>query len=246
MPPTATDNQTLPWMRDTIAMIEARLIAKHGEDQRTRVERGLRQVAEFWRAGDGDAAVFEGFVLANFAGDPATVDAMLLRYQNLLEQLNGHMHEINREFRQQADLDVGPVLPFDELFAGYDPAAHVVDDFFNNKLAFVVLLNFPLTTLEERLSEGPKWSRKEWAEVRLAQNFSMRIPAAVNLDIARAASEADFYISQYNIWMHHVLGQNGQALFPPKLRLLSHWNLRDEIKADYADTQHGLEKQRCV
>jgi hypothetical protein len=246
MPPTTTDNRTLPWMRDATAKMEKELIAKYGEDQRPRVERGLRQVAEFWRAEDGDAAVFEEFVLANFAGEPATLDTMLLRYQRLLEQLHGHMHEINREFRQQADLDAGPVLPFDELFAGYDPAAHVVDDFFNNKLAFVVLLNFPLTTLEERLSEGPKWSRKQWAEVRLAQDFSMRIPAAVNLEVARAASEADSYISQYNIWMFHVLDQNGQSLFSAKLRLLSHWNLRDEIKADYADTQHGLEKQRCI
>jgi hypothetical protein len=246
MPPTTTDNRTLPWMRDATAKMEKELIAKYGEDQRTRVERGLRQVAEFWRAEDGDAAVFEEFVFANFAGEPATLDTMLLRYQRLLEQLHGHMHEINREFRQQADLDAGPVLPFDELFAGYDPAAHIVDDFFNNKLAFVVLLNFPLTTLEERLSEGPKWSRKQWAEVRLAQDFSMRIPAAVNLEVARAASEADSYISQYNIWMFHVLDQNGQSLFSAKLRLLSHWNLRDEIKADYADTQHGLEKQRCI
>ncbi|MGO9842197.1 MAG: hypothetical protein ACLPZF_13525 [Candidatus Acidiferrales bacterium] len=246
MPPTATDERTLPWMRNATAKMEKELIAKYGEDQGTRVERGLRQVAEFWRAEDGDAAAFEEFVLANFAGDPATLDTMLLRYQRLLEQLHGHMHEINREFRQQADLDAGPVLPFDELFAGYDPAAHVVDDFFNNKLAFVVLLNFPLTSLEERLSEGPKWSRKQWAEVRLAQEFSMRIPAAVNLEVARAASEADSYISQYNIWMYHVLGQNGQSLFPPKLRLLSHWNLRDEIKADYADARHGPEKQRCI
>lgn len=246
MPPTATDNQTSPWMRNAAAKMEKELIAKYGEDQPTRAERGLRQVAEFWRAEDGDAAVFEEFVLANFAGAPAMLDTMLLRYQRLLEQLHGHMHEINREFRQQADLNAGPVLPFDELFAGYDPAAHVVDDFFSNKLAFVVLLNFPLTTLEERLSEGPKWSRKQWAEVRLAQDFSMRIPATVNLEVARAASEADSYISQYNIWMYHVLDQNGLSLFPPKLRLLSHWNLRDEIKADYADAQHGAEKQRCI
>ena len=246
MPPTATNNQTSPWMRNSAAKMEKELIATYGEDQRTRAERGLRQVAEFWRAEDGSVAAFEEFVLANFAGELATLDTMLLRYQRLLEKLHGHMHEINREFRQQADLDAGPVLPFDELFAGYDPAAHVVDDFFSNKLAFVVLLNFPLTTLEERLSEGPKWSRKQWAEVRLAQEFSMRIPAAVNLEVARAASEADSYISQYNIWMYHVLDQNGLSLFPPKLRLLSHWNLRDEIKADYADAQHGAEKQRCI
>jgi len=242
----AIDDQALPWMKDATEKLDKELIAKYGEGQRARVERGLRQVAEFWRAEDGDAAVFEEFVRANFAGDQATLDTMFNRYQRLLEQLYGHMHEINREFRQQADLDAGPVLPFDEVFAGYDPLAHVVDDFFNNKLAFVVLLNFPQTTLEERLEQGPSWTRRQWAEVRLAQVFSKRIPAAVNLDVARAASEADSYISQYNIWMFHLMDQNGQRLFPPKLRLLSHWNLRDEIKADYADAQHGLAKQRTI
>ncbi len=30
------------------------------------------------------------------------------------------------------------------------------------------------------------------------------------------------------------------------MRLLSHWNLRDEIKADYADKQNGLAKQRMI
>ena len=134
--------------------VKKELIAKYGDAQNPRVERGLRQVSEFWRPDDGDAAVFEDFVLANFAGDQTTLDTLFNRYQHLMEQLNGHMHEISREFRQQADLNAGPVLPFDELFAGYDPAAHIVDDFFNNKLAFVVLLNFPLTTLEERLAQG--------------------------------------------------------------------------------------------
>ena len=246
MPPTATDNQPLPWMRNAATKLEKELIAKYGAGQRARVERGLRQVAEFWQAGDGDAAVFEDFVRSNFAGDQATLDTMFNRYQRLLEQLSGHMHEINREFRQQADLDAGPVLPFDETLAGYDPAAHVVDDFFKNKLAFVVLLNFPLTTLQERLVQGPGWSRRQWSEVRLAQAFSKRIPAEVNLDVARAGSEADSYISQYNIWMFHVVDPQDQRLFPPKLRLLSHWNLRDEIKADYSDAQHGLAKQLAI
>ncbi|MGB7845774.1 MAG: hypothetical protein WBL63_09185 [Candidatus Acidiferrum sp.] len=242
----STDDQTAPWMKGATEKLEKELIAKYGEGQRPRVERGLRQVAEFWRAEDGDATVFEVFVRNNFAGDQGTLDTMFNRYQRLLEQLHGHMHEINREFRQQADLDTGPVLPFDELFAGYEPGAHVADDFFNNKLAFVVLLNFPLTTLQERLAQGPNWSRRQWAEVRLAQIFSKRIPAAVNLGVARAASEADSYISQYNVWMFHLIDPTGQRLFPPKLRLLSHWNLRDEIKADYTDGQHGLAKQRTI
>jgi hypothetical protein len=246
MPASRSDNQTLPWMKSATEKVQAQLIAKYGESQRARAERGLRQVAEFWRAEDGDAAAFEEFILSNFAGDQATLDTMFERIQRLLEQLNGHMQEIGREFRQQADLDLGPVLPFDDLFAGYDPSAHIVDDFFNNKLAFVVLLNFPLTTLEERISQGPNWSRRQWAAARLAESFSKRIPAAVNLDVARAAAESDSYISQYNIWMFHVLDPSGKRLFAPKLRLLSHWNLRDEIKADYSDSQNGLAKQRNI
>jgi hypothetical protein len=241
-----TEQTTLPWMKASSDKLEKELVAKYGEVERTRAERGLHQVSEFWRTEDGDAGTFEDFVRSNFAGDQAALDTLFNRFQALLEQLNGHMHEINRVFRQQADLDSGPILPFDEIFAGYDPAAHINDDFFNNKLAFVVLLNFPLTTLEERLTEGPKWTRRQWAEVRLAEVFSKRIPSSVNLELARAASEADSYISQYNIWMHHVLDQKGERLFPPKLRLLSHWNLRDEIKAEYADAQHGLPKQRVI
>jgi len=242
----ATDEQTVPWMKEASNKLEKELVAKYGEGQRARLERGLSQVAQFWQAEDGDETAFEDFVRAHFAGDRATLDTMFNRFEQLLEQLYGHLHEINREFRQQADLDLGPVLPFDEVFAGYDPGAHVIDDFFNNKLAFVVLLNFPLTTLEQRLTAGQTWNRRQWAEVRLAQAFSKRIPAAVNLDVARAASEADSYISRYNIWMHHLVDQDGQRLFPPKLRLLSHWNLRDEIKADYADAQKGLAKQRTI
>jgi len=234
------------WMNVSAAKLETELVAKYGEPQRPRAQRGLHQVAEFWRADDGDAPAFEDFVRANFAGDQATLDTMFTRFQSLLEALNGHMHEINREFRQQLDLDYGPVLPFDETFGGYDPSAHVLDDFFNNKLAFTVLLNFPLATLDDCLKDGPGWTRRQWAEVRLAQQFDKRIPADVNLAISEAASEAGQYISQYNIWMYHVVNNQGQRLFPPKMRLLSHWNLRDEIKADYTDPQTGLAKQRAI
>src|SRR5205823_8808892 len=205
MPESTATRPQLSWMDASRAKLERELLRKYGEAERTRLERGLHQVAEFWRPEDGDAAAFEEFVRANFAGDQATLDTMFNRFERLLEQLGGHMHEINREFRQQMDLDLGPVLPFDEMFGGYDPSAHVIDDFFQNKLAFVVLLNFPLTTLEERLKNGASWSRRQWAEVRLAQVFSKRIPAQVNLSIAEAGAQASQYISEYNIWMHHLV-----------------------------------------
>ena len=233
-------------MKESMARLEKELAAKYGEAERPRLARGLRQVSEFWRASDGDAAAFEELVRSQFAGDAKTLDALFDRMEFAFETMDGHMLEIARDFRKQSDLDIGPIYPFDEILAGYDPSAHITDDLFANKLAFTVLLNFPLTTLPQRLTEGEKWSRRQWAETRLAERFSKRIPASVNLEIGRAAGQAEQYISEYNIWMHHLVDERGARLFPPKLRLLSHWNLRDEIKADYSDAAAGLPKQRMI
>jgi len=236
----------LPWLNSSIAKMEVELSNKYGKEQLPRIQRGLKQVGDFWRQEDGDASTFEDFVRTNFAGDQNTLDVMFNRFEYLFEQLFGHMQEISREFRNQSDLDLGPILPFDEIFAGYDPSAHIMDDFFQNKIAFIVLLNFPLTTLEQRLTEGNNWTRRQWAEARLAQMFSKRVPADVNLAIAKTSSDADKYISEYNIWMHHLIDNDGKRLFPPKMRLLSHWNLRDELKADYSDPTNGFAKQKMI
>ena len=235
-----------PWIKAAAEKLEQEFVAKYGESQRSLIQRGLKQVSEFWRDSDGDQSAFEEFARRNFAGDQAALDTMFGRFEYLLEQAMGHVYEIGREFRQQTDLDAGPVQPYDEIFAAYDPSAHLTDDFFDNKLAFTVLLNFPLTTLDERLAGGDRWTRRQWAETRLAEYFSKRVPAAVNLAISKAAAESGQYISEYNIWMRHLINDQGLRLFPPKLRLLSHWNLRDEIKADYEDSQNGLAKQRMI
>jgi hypothetical protein len=234
------------WITASSVLLLKELTAKYGEAQRARLDRGMGQVGQFWQPQDGDARQFEQFVRENFAGDPATLETLFTRFQQLLEKLDGHMTELRYEFKKQTDLDLGPVLPMDETFSGYEPAAHVTEDLFGNKLAFVVLLNFPLTTLDQRLTEGPQWSRRQWAEVRLAQRFSKRIPGTVNQAIAEAQAQAELYINEYKICMHHLLDQNGARPFPPKLRLITHWNLRDEIKAQYRTAGEGLERQRII
>ena len=238
------DGEATPaWMTSTTASLETELVQMHGEAVRSAAHRGLHQVASFWRVQDGDEPAFREFVQRNFAATDSVRDALFARSQVLLEQLDGHMLEVIRELRMQTDLDRGPILPFDEIMAAYDPSAHVSEDLFANKFAFVVLLNFPLTTLEERLEQGVHWTRRQWAEARLAQRFSRRLPAEVNRAIAEAGAETDQYIAEYNIWMHHLVDEQGGRLFPAGLRLLSHWNLRDELKANYNDREHGRAKQ---
>ncbi len=226
-----------------MATLEQELVARHGEASRARIQRGLRQCAALWRQEDGDLAAF---ARAHFIADPAELEECFARLEALMESLDGHVHEIGRDFRRQSDLDLGPIRPYDEILAGFDAGAHLSDDFFANKLAFVVLLNFRQTDLAARLKEGPGWTRRQWAEARLVERFSRRVPAEVNQAVAEAAAEADRYVAGYNLWMHHVLSPEGKRLFPAKLRLLSHWNLRDEIKAEYSEGEAGLPKQRTI
>ncbi len=244
--PMTTHAETISWMKDAASALEVELTAKYGPGVHDRLSRGLSQVGALWRAGDGDAAAFAAFVRKSFAVDTKTRDALFDRMEFAVESLEGHMLEITRDFQEQSQLDLGDVYPFDEVMAGWDPSAHVRDDWFENKLAFVVLLNFPLTTLAERLEKGDGWTRREWAEVRLAERFGKRIPADVNLAMSNAQADAEAYIADYNIWMHHLVDAKGHRLFPPKMRLLSHWNLRDELKADYADPRTALSKQRTI
>jgi hypothetical protein len=219
---------------------------EYDDEQLARLSRGIDQVARLWRSEDGDASDLLDFVRSSFAADSAARDALFERMEFVLESLEGHLVDVNRDFRMHADVDAGPVRAYDEVLAGYDPTAHVNDDFFANKIAFTVLLNFPLTTLEERLAEGEAWSRRQWAEARLAQRFSQRVPAHVHLAIGQAQARADQYIADYNIWVHHLVDSAGTRLFPAGLRLISHWNLREELKAGYSDPEHGLAKQRMI
>ncbi|MEW5742173.1 MAG: hypothetical protein AB1938_24875 [Myxococcota bacterium] len=222
--------------------IKTELLKKHGEAQKARIERGVDQVAALWKKEDGDLAAF---ARDHFLVDEKDLAATFSRFEANFEQLDGHLLEIGRELRKPTELDVGPLLKVDPLFAAYDPGAHLTEDLFASKLAFVALLNFPQTTLEQRVKDGPSWSRAQWAEARLTGRFARRVPAAVQQEITASQAAADLYIAEYNLWMHHVLSEKGERLFPSGKRLISHWNLRDELKANYAD-KAGLDKQRTI
>ena len=71
------------------------------------------------------------------------------------------------------------------------------------------------------------------------------MPADVIARQTEAYAAADNYIAGLNVYMHHVLTPDGARLFPAGMRLLSHWNLRDELKARYSDPD-GLARQQLI
>jgi len=225
-----------------IAEAKARLLVTYGEPARARIVRGVDQVGSLWRTSDGDLAAF---CAEQFVAEPAALDALFDRLQAVLEQIDGHFLELGRTVRWATEVESGPVLPVDELLSAYDAGAHVVEDLFASKVAFAALLNFPLTRAVDRARDGAGYSRRMWAEVRLTGRFDTRVPGELTQAVSAADAAAEQYIAGYNLWMHHVLGEGGERRFPANKRLISHWNLRDELKANYADAD-GLAKQRTI
>jgi hypothetical protein len=221
------------------------LTARHDAAERARIERGVTQVRRLWRPEDGDAAAFRRFVEDEFLPQGPALDAAFARLESAFERVDGYFNALGRDLRRGLDLSIGPELPIDARLAAWDPSSHVTDDLFATRIAFVVVLNFPRTTLTERLRDGQQWSRRQWAETRLTGRVALRVPAAAQARLADARAAAEAYINGYNLRAHHLLARDGRRLFRPKLRLLSHWNLRDEIKGAYADAD-GLDRQRVM
>ncbi len=225
-----------------VADAKTRCVKKHGDASRAAIEKGIDQLAALWRTSDGDLGAF---CEEQFLVDAKARDQLFERMQEIGEQTRGHFLELGRTLRWNTEVDTGPMAAAEPLLAAWDPSAHVTEDMFKSKVAFAALLNFPLTKLADRLKDGEGYSRRQWAEVRLTGKFDTRIPG--NLLLARSSAEAaaDQYIAGYYLWMHHVLAEDGKRLFPAKKHLITHWNLRDELKANYADAD-ALAKQRTI
>ncbi len=221
------------------------LLDKFGQDAKPRIEKGVTQVANRWKPNDGSEDEFERFCLENFSTISVETEAIFQRFQENLESYYGNLHRISRRFNWALQVDIGKVYPVDYLFANLDPFAHSSDDFFQTKIAFAALLNYPLETLEIMNTQGMQWSRKKWAEVRLAEAFMNRVPSTVEQKRSETYTKADDYISNYNIFMHHLLNDAGNRLFPEGLKLISHWGLRDELKAQYANPE-GFARQKMI
>lgn len=230
---------------DALQKVKAELLQKFGEADKFRVERGVDQVAGLWRAEDGSSKEFTAFCQENFAAGGASLEALFKKLEFYSEALNGHFNEMSLDKDQPVDLDWGKITPIDIAMNGFNPAAHISEDMFQSKLAFISLLNFPVYSLAEKTALGAKWDRRQWAYVRSGGSNTTRLPAEVNQAISAKMASAGRYISDYNIFMGSLVDQDMKALFPADMKLISHWGIRDELKACYADKQ-GLRKQHMI
>lgn len=218
---------------------------KYGNDHAFRIERGVSRAASLWLPSDGNKEDFEAFCLENFIADQQELDLVFDRLANNYEFIGGYMGGISLELNRQIHEDRGPITKLDQLFGAYSPAAHLQDDFFNNKIAFIIVLNFPHYSLEEKNQLGDDWDGRQWGFARLGDAFSARIPARIIQENSTVYSKGRLYISEYNIFAGKLLDEQGETIFPEDMRLLAHWNIRDEIKSNYGQAD-GQPKQEML
>ncbi|HEX2920178.1 MAG TPA: hypothetical protein VHO50_03335 [Bacteroidales bacterium] len=208
--------------------------------------KGIKHAASLWREEDGSKDDFISFAATNYVADPAKRKAVFIKVSNYFESINGYMNEITLDLRKNLDEATGEIDEIDRMIGNYSVGSHFSDDLYANKVAFVIALNFPYYTLEEKEKLGPDWTREDWAMARLGDYFTSRVPAAVSQGFTTANGNAEMYISEYNIQMGKLKTDDGKQLFPDDMSLLTHWNLRDELKADYADAVNGQAKQDMI
>lgn len=231
----------------TIQQAVSHVLASHSEADSGMVARGAKQVAALWRESDGTEEDYLTLITNSYAGTAEAKKQFYDRMAFILEQCGQSADMLNNTLQEPTTLlGKGDPTQVDWIISGYSPMAHFAEDMFANKIAHICVLNFPHYTLEEKNTLGKAWTRQEWAYARLGDVFSSRVPGNVVANYSQALSEAENYIAGYNIMMHCLRNEQGEQLWTEPMALLSHWNLRDELKSNYADVPNAREKQEMI
>lgn len=225
--------------------VVGKLVEKNGPEMKAVIEKGVSQVASLWTKEDGTEGDFEAFCIENMAVDAEARNVLFAKLSDYFEVLYGNFNAISLGLNKVLHLDLGPIEPVDVMFGSFAPSAHLTNDLFENKIAFLTVLNFPFYTLDEKKEMGEKWNRQEWAFARLGDYFTSRVPAGLIQKAASVSTESSNYIDEYNIMMGKLRDNEGKQLFADGLKLITHWGLRDEIKSNYSGDE-GLQKQRMI
>ena len=235
---------TTETMTDTEATI-GRLIERHGEDQRARIESGVARCASIWRAPDGDGEAFEAFCLDHFIAGEEELARLVERLETAIAQIRGHLYEMRRNLRRWADLRGDEMAHVDELLATFDPAPDLSEQVYVQKLAHLALLNLDRPDLETMLEHGEGWTTDQWARTRISKHFGARVPKEIS-DLARELGfKASHWVSNFHVPVGTVVDSTGRRWFEQDRRLVAHWLIREELKGGYNEPD-GLHKQRAL
>jgi hypothetical protein len=231
---------------NTCARAKAAVLKKGCTISEKLIDRGINQAASFWTSADGSHDEFVDFCAKNFCKNLEEKDQLFERLCTNFETILGHNNRVTIELLRPSHVRGFDYLPIDEIFGAYNGLAHFNEDMFNNKVAFIVIINFPHFTLREKVNNGENWTTRQWGYVRLGDVFTNRAPASAEQHINAATASAENYIANYNIYMGMVWSDKNIRYWSQDVKLITHWGLRDEIKAAYSDPVSGTDKQGII
>ena len=226
-----------PIPESTISAVQDEVIAKHPTSEKERIIKGVKQLAANWRSSDGSEKDFRSFCVDSFLTDSIR-SANFPRICSDMITINGYLDKIRFRISESDKFtDIKEVFVdrfFRESLPSFDP--------YKEKLAHLIQLNFPFYTLEEKRESGSRWSREQWAMVRLGDQYAYRKdpdPKAYNSD---EVDNFNNYMERYFFRMDHICMPDGSYPFQKGTCLHSHRGIRDNIKEEYTRTG-GLARQ---
>jgi len=223
-----------------------RLKTKFQEIDSVRMEKGVKQLALLWRPSDGGENDFRIFCESYFVNDSSALDSLFKVLSQNFESICGDLDSIhyNRKIRLLSYRD--KMSSVEEKFAAYNPNAHFSEDFFNARIAHITMLNFPYYSLAEKYKNDHRWTKRDWAMVRMGDVFIARIPFDYKYRTANVLINSNKYVSNYFINPSCLIDNQGKKHFPEKDSPLSLWDLSDGIRANYSEGEEGLFRQQML
>ena len=173
------------------------------------------------------------FCEKNFLTDPAELERAFERLEEVLEQVDGHLHEIRRMLTDAARPRHRPgVEPLDRRSATWTWRPTSSDDLFAARRSRSSRCSTsPSTRWPSGSSTGPEWNRETWARSRMMDRFDRARPRRRRAsEVTRAFTAADQYIADYNIRDGPAPRRDGRRSSSPEGKsLITHWGLRDEL-----------------
>lgn len=217
----------------------AALTERHGERHEADITRGVRMCHRVWDFERDGRKAFHEFCLTQYVPPGKQRRQLLARLDEFHHQVIGAISVTVKVARAGQDMADRPALAAEEVLAGYTPDTHLREDYRRFRIAALVQLNFG--TDEERSPRG----RAGWAARQLAHVGREVIPADAIARYGLAVTEADRFISSYNLHLDRFRYADRSVKFPRGTRQVSHWGLRDYMMS-LNGARNPLPRQRAI
>lgn len=215
------------------------LVKKHGARTKEDVRRGVERCARVWDFKRESEARFEEFCLQQYVPPGKARNQLLERLDEFHHHVTGNMGATAKVARAGIDIADRPLTAAERVLGAFSASSHLSEDFRRFKIAPLFQLNFGTEDLK------PPRNRAGWAARRMGHVGKEVVPAELLARMTTVQSEADQFISAYNLHLDKIDFADRRARFPKNTVLVSHWGLRDYMTS-LNGTKDALIKQRAI